>query len=426
MQVADVFCLFHSRLGIEECLVVHTVVHVGVDGEVADAERGEVLEEVRPLAGVNAVVGQSGFHDDACGRYVRPLHGDAQPGVAASPASRSYQDVVASLLEEALVYSFNLPGYFGVVRGAVSLRLDVDHVVQVVHDAVPQRVVAPQQQVLVGDGGKVFVQHLLAVYDGAYLQEVERPGLVFFPAQVGGKLYLHGAAHFLLSVLQGDLQQPGQGEYIVLQDVGKGDDLSSARVEAVPDDLVIGVVGRGYVVQGSVFFSLLDMQFQQVEPVVLREVFGRMQVEGVEACLRLAQGNLQFAGLEHLGWVIGGEPEGQASVYNVFPQSECQVDDAFFGLLVAQGVIIQRACYAGHAGVVAVAVLVAHHLLQDDRHLLLVDDVACGLHVCFRVAEEYRGIYAFDGIAKHAQHFILVIHVWNHIRAVDSGKGLVM
>lgn len=64
-DVAQVFRLVQGGLGVEVVLVVEAVVHVGVDGEVAHAERCQVLEEVGALAGVHAVVGQAGFHDDA-------------------------------------------------------------------------------------------------------------------------------------------------------------------------------------------------------------------------------------------------------------------------------------------------------------------------------------------------------------------------
>ena len=86
----------------------------------------------------------------------------------------------------------------------------------------------------------------------------------------------------------------------MLQDVGKGDDFASAGIKPVADNLVVRVVGGGYVVQCSVL-SLLDVQFQQVEAVVDGEVVtGIAQVEGIEAGLSLFEGNLHFAGLQHL------------------------------------------------------------------------------------------------------------------------------
>ena len=284
--------------GIEEVLVVDAVVHVGVDGEVAHAERCQVLEEVGALAGIHAVVGQAGFHDNPGRADVGPLHGDAQPRVAAAPASGADEDVVAAFVEELLVDFFDFPSYLLVVRGAVVVGFHVDDVVEVVHDAVPQGVVGAQQQAVVGDGSEVFVEHGVVVHDGAYLKQIEGTRLVFLTAHGGGKLDFYRAAHFFLAVFQGQLQDARQGEDVVLKDVGEGDDLASARIQAVADNLVVGVVGRGDVVERAVLFSFLDVELQQVEAVVDGEIVSRVaQVEGVEAGLRFFQREFQLAGL---------------------------------------------------------------------------------------------------------------------------------
>ena len=90
------------------------------------------------LTGVNAVVGQPGFYDDAGGRDVGPFYGNAQPRVTAAPAPRADEDVVASQVEELLVLLFYLAGNFRIAGGTVVLCLDVDHVEYVVHDAMSQ------------------------------------------------------------------------------------------------------------------------------------------------------------------------------------------------------------------------------------------------------------------------------------------------
>ena len=53
----------------------------GADGEVADAEAGEVVEEVGALAGLDVVVRQGCFHNEARGCDVGPVDGDAEGGV---------------------------------------------------------------------------------------------------------------------------------------------------------------------------------------------------------------------------------------------------------------------------------------------------------------------------------------------------------
>ena len=73
-----------------------------------------------------------------------------------------------------------------------------------------------------------------------------------------------------------------------------------------------------------------------------------------------------------------------------------------------------------------VAMRVAHHLLQYDGHLLLVDDVLRGGHVGLGVAIVDRGIDALDGCGQHLHHGILVLDKRNHVGGIDAGKGLIV
>ena len=85
MREADVsheFCLFHGRHLVEDILSEDAVVVVSVDGEIANTEGGEILEEVCSLAWINAIVFQSRLHDKTCATNVRPLHWYAEPIVA--------------------------------------------------------------------------------------------------------------------------------------------------------------------------------------------------------------------------------------------------------------------------------------------------------------------------------------------------------
>ena len=87
--MADVLCLLDGGELVEDFLTVDAVATEGVDGEVADAKRREVLEEVGALAGVNLEAVQTGLHDDLRRADVRPFDGDAEPRVAAPPAARA-------------------------------------------------------------------------------------------------------------------------------------------------------------------------------------------------------------------------------------------------------------------------------------------------------------------------------------------------
>ena len=94
--------------------------------------------------------------------------------------------------------------------------------------------------------------------------------------------------------------------------------------------------------------------------------------------------------------------------------------------LVADGVVVDAARHAAYDGVVPVPVHLAHHLLQDDRHLLLVDDVARGSHVVLAALVEDAGVDCLDGTRKHGEPLVLVGIVGYHVRAVHAGEGLVV
>ena len=88
-DVAHVLRLLDGGQPVENVLTVDAVAPEGVDGEIADAQRREVLEEVRALAGINLETVKSCLHDDLSCADMRPFDGDAEPRVAASPAARA-------------------------------------------------------------------------------------------------------------------------------------------------------------------------------------------------------------------------------------------------------------------------------------------------------------------------------------------------
>ena len=180
---------------------------------------------------------------------------------------------------------------------------------------------------LVGNDGKVFVQHLLGVDDGTYLQEIKVTDgskrvttyLSFITIKVAGKLNLHGATHLLRTVLLCQLQDFGQREDAMLQHTAERDDLAPAFIDAVADNLIHGVKGRGNALQRTVLVGLLDAQLEDVEAVVHLEVVAHMtHVQRIEACLGLAQCRFHLRGLQHLVRVIGRDAQRLTAVDDVF------------------------------------------------------------------------------------------------------------
>ena len=288
-----------------------------------------------------------------------------------------------------------------------------------------QRVVRPQQTTLVGQLREIFVEHLLRVDNGTYLQQVELSRAVI--VDVAGQFNLYRAPHPLGSELHRHLQQLGQREDTMLQHAAERDNLASTLVVSVAYHLVGGVVGAGNIAQRPVLVGLLHAQIEDIKAVVDLEVVAHMaHIEGVEARLRLPQGDIHLAHLHHLVGMVRADTERLSAVDDIFPQSEGQAGHTFFARLALQRVVVQRTQHTADVGIVAIAVALAHHLLQDDRHLLLVDDVRCGRHISLRILEIDAGIDALDGGGKHLQHLILVVEIGYHIGGVDAGEGLVV
>lgn len=110
-HVAEIRCLFDGGKCVEVRFIEPSIAVEWVDGKVSDTERRQILEEVRALARVYAIIFQPALDDDARVANMWPLHGYAQPRVATSPAARSDEDVTLVRTGELPVDLFNLIGY---------------------------------------------------------------------------------------------------------------------------------------------------------------------------------------------------------------------------------------------------------------------------------------------------------------------------
>ena len=79
MYTSHVFSLLDGWQRVEEITVVNAVADIVVYGEIAYSEARQVLEEVRSLTWVDAIVGQSCLDNDLCSRYVWPLDRHSEP-----------------------------------------------------------------------------------------------------------------------------------------------------------------------------------------------------------------------------------------------------------------------------------------------------------------------------------------------------------
>ena len=281
------------------------------------------------------------------------------------------------------------------------------------------------QRLLVGNLRQVFVEHHLIVHHRTYLQQIEHPRTVGI--QLHGKFYLHLAAHALTPKFQNQPQKLRKGKHPLLQHAAEGDEFTSSVVNTVANHHVVRVVRGSNELQRTVLFGFLDRKFQQVETVVHPEILLHgFHFEGIKPRLRLAQGYFHLARLQHLVGMGRTDAQVHAAVHDVFPQPECKVYRAVFGLFVPDGVVVHRTGHTGDVRVETVTVTVSGHFLKNHRHFFLVDDVARGRHIRLAVAVEHRSVYPLDGIAQHLQPHVTTLHVRYHIGGVYPGKRLVM
>src|SRR5262249_56838028 len=90
-QVAQGAALRDGRLPSDPVPVDEAFPEVLVHGEVADLERGEVLEEVAALRRGHAEVAKPGLHDRARAGDLLPGDGNPEPRIVRAPASDADQ-----------------------------------------------------------------------------------------------------------------------------------------------------------------------------------------------------------------------------------------------------------------------------------------------------------------------------------------------
>ena len=98
------------------------------------------------LAGIDPIVGQSGFNNDTGRRNVRPLHRNAEPRITASPTPRTHKHIMLPFVKETAVQFLDIVCNQLVVGCRIPLRLHINHILNVFHYTMSQRILALQQQ----------------------------------------------------------------------------------------------------------------------------------------------------------------------------------------------------------------------------------------------------------------------------------------
>ena len=108
-------------------------------------------------------------------------------------------------------------------------------------------------------------------------------------------------------------------------------------------------------------------------------------VQRIESRLGISQGRLHLRCLEHLRGMIGRDAQRLSAIYDILAQSDGERGDTLLCRLLADGVIVQRTEHTRETGIIEITIAFTHHLLQDHRHLLLVDHVLRGEHIGLRI-----------------------------------------
>ena len=129
---------FNSRPGIQYLLVIDTILHIGINCEITDSERSQILKEVGSLTRVHTIISQPRLHNDTFSRNMGPLHRNAQPLIAASPASRTYQYIMFPFIQKFTVHLFYFISNGRIIGSSITICLHINHILNVLHNAMPQ------------------------------------------------------------------------------------------------------------------------------------------------------------------------------------------------------------------------------------------------------------------------------------------------
>ena len=213
----------------------------------------------------------------------------------------------------------------------------------------------------------------------------------------------------------------------MLENIYERQDLTTTGIITVTDNLVIRIISGNNIFQGTVRIGFLQSQSLQVKRIIDRELFCQvLQVECIETGLRLPESKIHRTHLQDIVRMTGRETQRLSAIYDIFTQTEGNIGNSVFRLFVTDRIEIQRTGHAGDSRVEMIVVTVADHFLQDDRHLLLIDQVGRGSHISLTVTIKDGSINRLDRIAQQAEHFIFIIQPGNHIGRINPGERLIM
>mmetsp|Transcript_65963 Transcript_65963/g.159128 ORF Transcript_65963/g.159128 Transcript_65963/m.159128 type:complete len:488 (-) Transcript_65963:580-2043(-) len=388
-------------------LIVRQLAACWVDRGVAQPEREEVLEKVRALREGHVLRARHLCLDDECGGVdVGPGDGDALALVSRTPPTGCHQQALASLGTQQRVDLVDLLGNLGGARGVEEVRRHVDHVGDLLEATVAERVLGGHAGVLLG-GQVAEARRRAACAEPRLRPQLQHVELVLartILAQLERELDLDGAAQPRRAEAQQEGKRARQrglaAECPLERQVqrldrlsGRGSGVAVARLE---DDLlavdVLRERHRGHSLGRGHAGAQLGHGCER------EECGARVRRELHELFVHTARlGGEVESGHAHLAWEEArdgqlGISERDMHRRHVVDHAKSQPQRELRAAVIGQGVRprveVDRVGDAGERGVVVPVAFLAHDLLHDDGHLLLLHPVVGALQVLPRLLAE--------------------------------------
>ena len=77
------------------------------------------------------------------------------------------------------------------------------------------------------------------------------------------------------------------------------------------------------------------------------------------------------------------DTQAETSIHDIFTQTQRQLHNTLISSLVTNRIVINTTSHARDGGIETTLVSLADHLLQDDRHLFLVNHIGRSHHIVF-------------------------------------------
>src|ERR1019366_9170774 len=242
-QVADAAMFGDRRLGGQPLPIDEALTGIGVDGEVADLKRGEVLKEMTALRRNYAEIPESRLNNYPRSGDLVPGHRNSQPRVGRSPAAHSDQQVRRILLAKLSIEMGDALRHFGAAGAFKAVEVNHDRVAQVLQTAMSQHLRALAYQAL---RFHTFQANLFAAagqHQRAQLKKAELGSFAGLPGEPNRKLDFHRTSHGVLTDAHKLIKDGGQGKHAVLEDGRETHNARAGAAQPVIDCVIVLRVG---------------------------------------------------------------------------------------------------------------------------------------------------------------------------------------